>query len=145
MPHDSWIEASTPRLTYEDISGLVVPHILWDQLYPYQRTGIAWLFELHQQAVGGILADEMGLGKTVQIVAFLASLPYGVTSDKISDRSHFYANCKPTKMHVEPESCGAILIVCPATVIQQWVKEFHTWWPQFRVCVLHSSVSKSKR
>lgn len=34
---------------------------------------------------------------------------------------------------------GPTLIVCPATVMHQWVKEFHTWWPPSRVAVLHSS------
>ena len=34
---------------------------------------------------------------------------------------------------------GPVLIVCPATVMHQWVKEFHTWWPPFCVAVLHSS------
>ena len=36
---------------------------------------------------------------------------------------------------------GPVVIVCPATVMHQWVKEFHTWWPDFRVAVLHSSGS----
>ena len=31
------------------------------------------------------------------------------------------------------------MIVCPATVMGQWVKEFHTWWPPLRVAILHSS------
>jgi DNA excision repair protein ERCC-6 len=28
---------------------------------------------------------------------------------------------------------------CPATMIHQWVAEFHKWWPPARVAVLHSS------
>ena len=36
---------------------------------------------------------------------------------------------------------GPSIIVCPDTVMHQWVKEFHTWWPCFRVAVLHSSGS----
>lgn len=34
-----------------------------------------------------------------------------------------------------------ILVVCPATVLRQWVQEFHKWWPAFRVCILHDSGS----
>lgn len=34
---------------------------------------------------------------------------------------------------------GPTLIVCPTTVMHQWVKEFHKWWPLFRVGILHSS------
>ena len=40
----------------------------------YQQTGVKWLWELHQQAVGGVMGDEMGLGKTIQMIAFLAAL-----------------------------------------------------------------------
>ena len=36
---------------------------------------------------------------------------------------------------------GPTVIVCPATVMHQWVKEFHTWWPPFRVAVLHETGS----
>lgn len=32
-----------------------------------------------------------------------------------------------------------MLIVSPATVLHQWVAEFHKWWPPFRVAVLHST------
>ena len=38
---------------------------------------------------------------------------------------------------------GPVLIVCPATVLHQWVSEFHLWWPSFRVAVLHDSGSFS--
>ncbi|PSN50701.1 hypothetical protein C0J52_01199 [Blattella germanica] len=36
---------------------------------------------------------------------------------------------------------GPTLIVCPTTVMHQWVREFHVWWPEFRVAVLHESGS----
>jgi hypothetical protein len=36
---------------------------------------------------------------------------------------------------------GPSLIVCPTTVMHQWVREFHVWWPQFRVAILHESGS----
>lgn len=34
---------------------------------------------------------------------------------------------------------GPCLIVCPATVMHQWVSEFHIWWSSFRVAVLHDT------
>ncbi|KAI9933484.1 hypothetical protein MW887_007957 [Aspergillus wentii] len=67
--------------------------------------------------VGGIIGDEMGLGKTIQVIAFLAGLHY---SKKLT---------KP------------VIVVCPATVMKQWVNEFHRWWPPFRVSILHTSGS----
>ena len=36
---------------------------------------------------------------------------------------------------------GPVLIVSPITVMHQWVREFHKWWPPFRVAVLHGSGS----
>ena len=38
---------------------------------------------------------------------------------------------------------GPTIIVCPATVMHQWLKECHKWWPEFRVAILHSSGSYS--
>lgn len=38
---------------------------------------------------------------------------------------------------------GPVLIVCPSTLLHQWVDEFHEWWPEFRVAVLHESGSFS--
>jgi DNA excision repair protein ERCC-6 len=65
----------------------------------------------------------MGLGKTIQLIAFLASLSYtGSTSGRWT-------------------GLGPSLIVCPATVLRQWVAEFHAWWPPLRVAILHSSGS----
>ncbi|OWK07845.1 ERCC6 [Cervus elaphus hippelaphus] len=39
------------------------------------------------------------------------------------------------------EGLGPTIIVCPTTVMHQWVKEFHTWWPPFRVAILHETGS----
>jgi hypothetical protein len=54
------------------------------------------------------LSPTPGLGKTCQIVAFLAAL-------------HHSQRLKTT------------LVVCPATVMHQWVREFHTWYAPLRV------------
>ena len=81
---------------------------LYDSLFEYQRTAVKWLWELHTQRAGGILGDEMGLGKTVQVAAFLSGL---VTSGLY----------RPS------------LIVCPATVLRQWLRELRAWAPELRV------------
>jgi SNF2 family DNA or RNA helicase len=39
----------------------------YNKLYDYQKTGVKWLWELHNQKTGGIIGDEMGLGKTIQV------------------------------------------------------------------------------
>ncbi|RDW70081.1 putative DNA repair and recombination protein RAD26 [Coleophoma crateriformis] len=94
-----------------------LPGDIYPALFDYQKTGVQWLGELYNQQVGGIVGDEMGLGKTIQIISFLAGLHY---SKKLT---------KP------------IIVVAPATVLRQWVNEFHRWWPPLRVSILHSSGS----
>ena len=106
-----------PYESYEVLNlRMRVPKVIWSALYKYQQTGVRWLWELHEQGCGGVLGDEMGLGKTVQVIAFLAGLRCG-------------------------GRCGPVLIVCPATLLQQWLRHFHLWWPPFRVAVLHASGS----
>ena len=96
---------------------ITLPGDIYPALFDYQKTGVQWLGELYSQQVGGIIGDEMGLGKTIQIISFLAALHY---SKKLT---------KP------------IIVVAPATVLRQWVNEFHRWWPPLRVSILHSSGS----
>jgi len=113
-------EAYMPHPTISDTifdSGYKVPGDVYPSLFDYQKTGVQWLHELYLQQVGGIIGDEMGLGKTIQIIAFLAGMHHSKKLDK------------------------PVIVVCPATVMKQWVNEFHTWWPALRVTILHSSGS----
>ncbi|KAK1166506.1 DNA excision repair protein ERCC-6 isoform X1 [Acipenser oxyrinchus oxyrinchus] len=116
--------------------GFKVPGFLWKKLFKYQQTGVRWLWELHCQQAGGILGDEMGLGKTIEIIAFLAGLSYS----KIRTRGSNYRQ-EPPSADCQYAGLGPTVIVCPATVMHQWVREFHIWWPPFRVAVLHDTGS----
>jgi DNA excision repair protein ERCC-6 len=111
-------EESEPTASSElDISlegGLRIPSQIYNQLFEYQKVGVQWLWELHCQKVGGIIGDEMGLGKTVQVISFLASL----------HNSNLY---KPS------------IVVCPVTLLRQWEREIMTWYPKFKVEILHDS------
>lgn len=91
-----------------------LPGDIYPSLFEYQKTCVQWLWELYSQKTGGIIGDEMGLGKTIQVIAFLAGLQYSGLLDK------------------------PVLLVVPATVMNQWVNEFHRWWPPFRCMILHS-------
>lgn len=82
-----------------------VPLAIWKNLYQYQRVSVQWLWELHNRNVGGLVGDEMGLGKTVQVIAFLAGLE---SSELLLDEGRF-------------RGLGPTLIVCPATLLDQWV------------------------
>ncbi|KAF1365278.1 DNA repair and recombination protein RAD26 [Lizonia empirigonia] len=97
--------------------GFRIPGDIYPALFDYQKTGVQWLWELFQQNVGGIIGDEMGLGKTIQAISFIAGLHY-------------------SKRLTKP-----VIVVCPATVMKQWVSEFHRWWPALRVSILHTSGS----
>ncbi|KAH7393309.1 putative DNA repair and recombination protein RAD26 [Cadophora sp. MPI-SDFR-AT-0126] len=112
-----WFKPCPDAPDHQFDNGIKLPGDIYPALFDYQKTGVQWLGELYAQQVGGIIGDEMGLGKTIQIISFLAGLHY---SKKLT---------KP------------IIVVAPATVLRQWVNEFHRWWPPLRVSILHSSGS----
>lgn len=114
---EEWFKPCPDAPDHRLENGLKLPGDIFPALFDYQKTGVQWLGELYSQQVGGIVGDEMGLGKTIQIISFLAGLHY---SKKLT---------KP------------IIVVAPATVLRQWVNEFHRWWPPLRVSILHSSGS----
>lgn len=79
----------------------------------YQLEGLQWMVALHQNGISGILADEMGLGKTLQTVAFSAYL---------------------RQVTVSP-----FLVVCPLSVLHNWVEEYEKFAPKIPVCMYHGS------
>jgi DNA excision repair protein ERCC-6 len=117
IDEEEWFKPSPDAPDHHYENGLKLPGDIYPALFDYQKTGVQWLGELYAQQVGGIIGDEMGLGKTIQIISFLAGLHY---SKKLS---------KP------------VIVVAPATVLRQWVNEFHRWWPPLRVSILHTSGS----
>lgn len=109
--------------TIEIDKDLKIPLQYWNRLYGYQQEGVKWMWDLHCKVTGGLLADEMGLGKTVQVITFFHALNHS----KIKSKYGKFMGLGPS------------LIICPATVIYQWVQHFHLWAPRFRVAVLHKS------
>ena len=87
-------------------------------LRPYQKQGVAWLGFLRQNGFGGILADEMGLGKTVQTLAFLNSL-------------------RTPNPHPHSSLLTPHLIVCPTSLVFNWVAEAKKFTPGLKVLALH--------
>ncbi|KAL3181666.1 hypothetical protein MRX96_008482 [Rhipicephalus microplus] len=69
----------------------------------------------------------MGLGKTIQTIAFLA----GLRHSRLRTLGDSFTGL------------GPVLLVCPTTVMHQWVREFHCWCPPLRVAILHDSGSFS--
>ena len=75
------------------------------ELREYQKDGVAWMLALASWAPGCILADDMGLGKTIQTAAVLK------------------ARAK----------LGPALIVAPASVSSNWVRELGRFMPSLAV------------
>lgn len=78
------------------------------QPYPYQVIGIEWLTSQKKLGLkGAILGDVMGLGKTLQAIGFLTK---NVNSGLQNN-----------------------LVICPATLIDNWKKEIQRFSPKLKV------------
>jgi superfamily II DNA or RNA helicase len=101
-----------------------------DVLRPYQKQGVAWLHFLRENRFGGILADEMGLGKTLQTLAFLNSMRSAERGTRTEQR--------PTPT---PHSASRVphLIVCPTSLVFNWVAEAKKFTPDLKVLALHGA------
>jgi superfamily II DNA or RNA helicase len=114
---ETWRRRSAALRHLTTLPPAPVPAALDAILRPYQRLGTAWLWHLHRQGLGGILADEMGLGKTLQALALLAAV------------------------RLERAAPGALpsLVVCPASLVENWRREAVRFAPELRVFVHHGT------
>ncbi|KAJ5492645.1 DNA excision repair protein ERCC-6-like 2 [Penicillium diatomitis] len=126
----------SPARAYKDITlpcslGLIpAPIAQW--LRPYQIEGVAFMHELFVYQKGGILGDDMGLGKTIQVIAFLTAV-YGKTGDERDSK-------RMRKMRRTGEGTWypRTIIICPGTLISNWMSELQRWgW--WHVDVYHGS------
>ncbi|CDM68487.1 Helicase, SNF2/RAD54 family [Clostridium bornimense] len=83
----------------------------------YQIEGVKWLSTLYQYKFGGILADEMGLGKTIQTIAFIQNV-------------------------IKKGNNQCNLIVCPTSLIFNWVQEINKFAPELKVSCLYGDREK---
>jgi len=131
--------------------GFALPTETYFNLFPHQREGVKWLWERHQALIpGALLGDDMGslffphflsfldlfypplppppplciwlgcnlsLGKTVQIISFLRGLFF---SDEVRH----------------------VLIVMPKVVLENWSKEFSTWFVSLMPSCLASTFDR---
>ena len=81
------------------------------ELRKYQVEGYKWLKVLENYNLGGILADDMGLGKSLEIICLLKSSSIQ----------------KPS------------LIVCPKSLIFNWVNEFYKFDPNAKVVKIYGN------
>lgn len=89
------------------------------KLHPHQLEGVAWLQSLFKHSPhpvsGGLLADDMGLGKTLQLLTFISEyLEQGARN-------------------------GPVLIVAPVSLLDNWQREFETFFHTAAMPVLRLS------
>ncbi|KAL7684133.1 putative P-loop containing nucleoside triphosphate hydrolase [Plasmopara halstedii] len=109
-------------------------------LLDYQRQGVEFLFKAYNCNTGAILGDDMGLGKTIQIIAFLSAImgKQGDYRDKETWQKILLQRRKrfsDSGAVGHPEDSGfcfsdeisPIFIVMPASLLQNWEQELHTW------------------
>lgn len=104
--------------SFED-SDYELPEDLKSILRGYQKTGYRWLRTIDDYGFGGILADDMGLGKTLQIIALIQG-----------------------KKEDEEGKSQPSLIVCPASLVYNWEKEFQIFSPSLSTAVVAGSIEE---
>ncbi|OUS48049.1 putative helicase [Ostreococcus tauri] len=99
-------------------------------LKPYQMVGVNFLMLLQQNGIpGAILADEMGLGKTAQAIAFIATSRYHPNAGVHAEKGVRWPR-------VETKA-NPVLVVSPASLLENWKRELGMWAPNLRVGVFH--------
>jgi superfamily II DNA or RNA helicase len=111
---DKWRKWQEPESVVYD-----VPNIVKATLRPYQQKGFEWMSLLAEAKAGACLADDMGLGKTLQTICFISN--------------HIHKNAKSKS-----------LIVCPASLIYNWLSEWQKFAPTVAVEVYHGANRNSE-
>lgn len=112
-PPETWSQRSAAIRNLSKLAPAPIREELNQMLRIYQQVGVAWLWHIHNNALGGLLADEMGLGKTVQALAFMEAL-----------RQHRPAD-------------GPCIVVCPASLVENWRREARRFTPSLKVLAHH--------
>ena len=94
---------------------VTVPKTLNGELRPYQQTGLKWLWTNVSKGFGVCMADDMGLGKTIQIISLILKL-------------------KEDNQLQKP-----VLVICPTTLIGNWMKELQMFAPSLDAVIYHGA------
>ena len=116
-------------------------------LRSYQKHGVAWLHFLRENDFGGILADEMGLGKTLQMLALIFAMRSGkcATAESKQRKNANSGGGSERKLELEANSSLIAhsgfhlphLVVCPTSLVTNWVNEARKFTPGLNVLTLH--------
>lgn len=89
------------------------PKDLKGDLRPYQMTGLKWLWTNISKGFGCCMADDMGLGKTIQVISLIL------------------------KMKEDGKLKKPVLVVCPTTLMGNWMKELEMFAPSIKATIYH--------
>ena len=98
--------------SYLEKEPVQIPEKLKLKLYAHQVEGLRWLQFCYHFGLGCLLADDMGLGKTATVISLMAwaSIPN-----------------------------LPVLVVCPTTVLANWLRELDRACPSLKVVLHHGS------
>ena len=94
---------------------ITMPKDLNGELRPYQQIGLKWLWTNISKGFGACMADDMGLGKTIQVISLLLKL-------------------KEEKKLKKP-----VLVICPTTLMGNWMKELQMFAPNLDAVIYHGT------
>ena len=94
---------------------VIPPETLKGELRPYQQTGLKWLWTNVSKGFGVCMADDMGLGKTIQIISLIL------------------------KMKEEGSLKKPVLVICPTTLMGNWMKELQMFAPSLDAVIYHGA------
>lgn len=106
LTRDSAFRSLLKSLESAENADVEVPDKLKMVMRNYQKTGYRWLKTLKENGFGAILADDMGLGKSLQVIALLL------------------------------EEKSRAIVVCPTTLMLNWVSEIDKFAPSIKVLVV---------
>ena len=89
------------------------PEGLKGELLAYQQTGLKWLWTNVSKGFGCCMADDMGLGKTIQVISLIL------------------------KLKEENKLKNPVLVICPTTLMGNWMKELQLFAPDLKTETYH--------
>ena len=108
-----WLDELMEKLrSPQDLPPVAVPVSVNAELRHYQKDGFTWLHDMAQMGFGACIADDMGLGKTLQVLTFLDWL-------------------------FEKKRDAKILLIVPASLLNNWAKEAARFTPKLTLHILH--------
>ncbi len=114
-----WIQQI--KMLQSKTNDVQLPGTFQGTLREYQFRGFSWLADCYLLRLGACLADDMGLGKTVQWIAFACLW----------------------KQNYRQNSTIPALLICPTSVLGNWIREMERFGPELRV-YLHYGPNRSQ-